>query len=280
MGFKIATFIGLTFFSFSLFGQSQSVVPVAVDYEKLHGLGTIDYLKISASKNVSDTQDYHVFIRVPDNYSNNPDKQYPTLYLLDGGVNFPLFAPYYGFLRFMQDVPEMIIVGISYGSSDWKKGNARSHDYTAPTDQRKHWGGAQQFDHFLATQLMPKVQATYRVDEKKQILFGQSLGGQFALYTSMYGSAPFYAVISSNPALHRNLHFFLQDMKNPASRPRTFVSIAELDDEIYRIPALKWKTFWQNKESDWDLKATDLANHNHLSANPEAFRNGLMWIFE
>lgn len=266
-------FIGLSFCSAALAGNK------GVAWDKLYGMGKVDYFQMDVDKPDDKKQSYHIFVRLPEDLDTSGETIYPTLYLLDGGTNFPLFASYYKYLRFMQDVPSMIIVGISYGTQDWKKGNARSIDFTAPSEQRPIWGGAQRFEHFIVDTLMPALQKSYPVDSKKQILFGQSLGGQFGLYTSMYGRAPFYAVIATNPALHRNLDYFKQPLKQRSDRPKTYIVSAEFDADVFREPALKWQSHWVGKSSEWQRVFVDLPGHNHLSANPEAFRDGLKWVF-
>lgn len=275
-------FLSVLFLCFSadVFAQPSTAKLDPTDYSKLYGLGTVEYFLLTEEKSSSEIQNYHIFVRLPGGYSKGSAKSYPTVYLLDGGTNFPMMAAYYQYLRLMEDLPDMIIVGISYGSDDWKKGNARSFDYTAPADQADHWGGARKFDQFLAKKLMPTIQRKYKVDTKRQILFGQSLGGQFALYNSMYGEAPFYAVIASNPAFHRNLEFFKRPLKPVGKRSMAFVSLAEFDTERFRLPARDWQAFWKKKQAtDWQLQFLELPGHNHLSANPEVFRQGLKWIF-
>lgn len=252
----------------------------AVAWEKLYGLGNVEYVPMQTQKEDGKEQSYHIFVRLPQDMDTSGKTKYPTLYLLDGGANFPLFSSYYHYLYFMEDVPAMIIVGISYGSQDWRKGNARSTDYTAPSKEKEFWGGAKKFEDYIVNELMPKVQAAYPIDVDKQILFGQSLGGQFGLYSSMYGKAPFYAVIATNPALHRNLDFFKRPLRARNDRPKTYIISAQNDAERFRKPALAWQAHWAGKSSDWNRVFVDLPGHNHLSANPAAFRNGLKWVFE
>ena len=265
-------------FSFPLAADQLTVAKQQVAWDKLQGLGDVEYFQLQNTKPGKSAHPYHIFVRLPDEYKQADKESYPTLYLLDGGTNFPLFSAYYTYLRLMQDVPPTIIVGISYGHQDWRKGNDRSHDFTVPSTEREHWGGAAVFEQFLSNTLMPSMQQKYRVDSQKQILFGQSLGGQFALYTSMYGKAPFYAVIASNPALHRNLDYFKQAMNTRETRPKVYVSTAEFDDPIYREPALDWINHWQGQEVEWEHDFVDLKGHNHLSATPMALRNGLKWV--
>lgn len=269
----IGIFSGLLFCSAAVADEQK------VAWDKLFGLRNVEYMQMDTVKPDGNKQAYHIFVRLPNDADRTGKTQYPTLYMLDGGANFPLFASYYHYLRFMEDVPPMILVGISYGTQDWRKGNARSADYTAPSTENAHWGGAPRFEKFIVEKLMPKLQKSYPVDSKKQILFGQSIGGQFGLYTSMYGNAPFYAVIATNPALHRNLDFFKRPLVKRTDRPKTYIISAEFDAERFRGPALEWQKHWEGKSTEWNRVFIDLPGHNHLSANPDAFRNGLKWLF-
>lgn len=258
--------------------STQWAIAKEVPWDKLQGLGHVEYFDIKNKKKADNKAPYHIFIRLPEEYNTSKKQDFPVLYLLDGGTNFPLFAAAYTYLRWMQDVPPMIIVGISYGTHDWRRGNHRSHDYTAPSSEREHWGGAKVFDQFFSEKLMPAIKQKYRVDSAKQILFGQSLGGQFALYSSMYGNAPFYGVIASNPALHRNINFFKRPVVKRNGRPKVFVSIAEFDDPQFKTHSEVWVKYWQKQKIDWDHQFTTLVDQNHLSATPDTLRNGLKWL--
>lgn len=62
---------------------------------------------------------------------------------------------------------------------------------------------------------------------------------------------------------------------------RLFVSSAENDDERFRTPALKWIEHWSAvAPPSWELETMALAGHNHFSAAPAAFRQGLLWLFD
>lgn len=248
-------------------------------WDKLASLANIHSFELQHKPNNKDKQLHHIFVKLPNDYDENKEATYPTLYLLDGDTNFPLIASYYHYLHFVEDVPSMIIVGLSYGSFDWRKGNNRSHDYTVPSKEAEHWGGASKFEKFLSASLLPEMKKRFRVDEKQQILFGQSLSGQFALYSAMYGSAPFYAVIASNPAFHRNLDYFKQDAKQRDDRPQIFITSAEFDDERFKKPLNNWHSHWSKANADWQYSFTHLPRHNHLSATPESVRVSLKTLF-
>ena len=101
------------------------------------------------------------------------------------------------------------------GSDTFEGGNFRSTDYTAPSEERDYWGGAEKCQLFLSSELLPRIENDYRSDSSQRVIFGQSIGGQFVLYTALTESNLFWGHIASNPALHRNLPFFLQQHGKP-----------------------------------------------------------------
>ncbi len=247
-------------------------------FKWLQGLGETRYHRVE-SRLLEQT--YHVFVRLPE--ENEPGKKFPAVYLLDGGITFPLLAGYYRYLRLDEEIPAAIIVGISYGTDDWQKGNMRGRDYTAKADDRPHWGGADNFQNVLREEILFLIETNYSADPSRRIIFGQSLGGQFVLYTAQTAPELFLGYIASNPALHRNLDLFL-NMKPVAAgaqnSPRLFVSSGSEDDPEFREPALKWIQQWRNNEQlPWALETMTLEGQSHFSAAPEAFRRGMRWIF-
>jgi len=249
----------------------------AVDTNFLQGLEATRYHLVE-SEIIG--RNFHVYVSLPDSYEESGDA-YPTIYLLDGGNLFPMLAPYHRYLNFGEEVPEAIVVGISYGADDFENGNYRSTDFTAPSDERDYWGGAADYQSFLSEELMPLLETDYRSDPSQRIIFGQSIGGQFVLYSAMTKPKLFWGHIASNPALHRNLAFYLQehaDYRGP-TQSKLFIASGTKDDPRFREPALGWIDFWRERQGAWQLKAVDLEGHSHMSAPPAAFRQGLRWLF-
>ena len=249
--------------------------PLLADSLKpLTALQDLDYQRFQ-SKTID--HDYHIYIKTPE----NPEKgtKYPTVYLLDGGITFPLLGAYSRYLQLAEDIPELIVVGVSYGTTDWQKGNRRSVDFTAPSKERDFWGGAEQFDQILENELLTYIENNYPADPERRIIFGQSLGGQFVLFEAMYKPGRFWGHIASNPALHRNLEFFQKIPVKSEQPVKLFISRARNDAEQYIKPMNQWVKYWQEKKLPINHKIQWLENHNHFSAAPEAFRNGLIWLF-
>lgn len=257
-----------------------STASSAVETRFMQGLGDTRYQQID-SEIIG--RPYHIFIMLPDGYDQSAEEFYPTIYVLDGGALFPLLSSYYRHLNFGEEIPDAIIVGISYGSASFEDGNYRATDYTAKSSERDYWGGAEKFQRFLSDELLPLIERTYRSRADRRVIFGQSIGGQFVLYTALTMPDLFWGHIASNPALHRNLPFFLQTYGKAASageQSKLFVASGSLDDPRFREPALEWIEHWSNKDDNpWQLKTMNLDGHSHMSAPPASFRQGMTWLF-
>jgi predicted alpha/beta superfamily hydrolase len=242
-------------------------------------LGDVRYFPLQAREL---ERQFHVFVDLPEDYSSTQSR-YPVVYLLDGGNTFPLVAALHHYLRFSEESPAIVLVGISYGADTFRQGNWRQTDFTAPASQRSFWGGAGAFQRLLSEELMPEIESRFRIDPGKRILFGHSLGGQFVLFNALTRPALFHAHIAGNPALQLNLPFFLEwrggDVQ-PTGITQLFVGLSEQELPALRTPLLKWQAHWLGKDtSPWSLEFRILAGQTHMSAVPEVFRQGLHWVF-
>lgn len=247
--------------------------------DRLFGLGRPDTFTL-ASETLE--RDFHIYVRLPQGYQDS-EESWPVIYLLDGGILFPMLVPYHFMLTIDDVAPEAVIVGISYGGLGYSNGNMRSTDYTVAADEVDHYGGAPAFQSFLAAELLPLVDGRYRTDPERRVIVGQSLGGQFVLYSALTKPSLFWGHISINPALHRNLAFFRDYPSRPeAEVTRLFVGAGTLDDQRFRQPALEWIEEWTGREekNQLDLEVASLAGEHHASAAPAAYKAGLRWLFD
>lgn len=204
---------------------------------RLFGMGQPDTFTLTSE---ALERDFHVYVRLPQGYEEF-DEKWPVIYLLDGGILFPMLAPYHFMLTIDELAPDAIIVGISYGGLGFANGNMRSTDYTVASDEVEYYGGAPAFQSFLESRLLPLIDERYQSDPDRRVIVGQSLGGQFVMYTALTRPELFWGHIAVNPALHRNLTFF-RDYQPPtgAERGRLFIGAGTLDDPRFRVPANEW----------------------------------------
>ena len=243
--------------------------------------GLVDIRKHAIeSESVGET--YEFLVALPAGYAESPDRKYPTLYLTDGAALLPMLLGYYRYLYFAEEVPEIIFVALSYSDNDWTMGNNRSHDYSAPSVERDDYGGAADFQAMLRNEIMPLVEGQYRSRGDRRIVYGQSMGAQFVMYTAHTQPDLFWGHIASNPAMHRNVEFFLPDATEISDQPvsRLFVGTAENDDPRFKVPTMQWIEEWSGQpKKPWLLQVESLDGHNHFSAAPASFRRGMKWLF-
>lgn len=139
-------------------------------------------------------------VYLPDSYADSPDRNYPVVYLVDGGVQQD-FLPVAGFAALAGlsgQYQEFILVGVQT--------EVRNHELTAPSrgfrDARLNpvAGGAAQFRRHLLEEVRPMIAANYRVSGEDVIL-GESLAGLFIVETFLRAPDSFTHYIAVSPSL-------------------------------------------------------------------------------
>lgn len=196
MRYNIYIFL-LLFIVSSIFAQA--------DFNKIHALKNVSIKKVY-SENVNDS--FYVYVKLPDGYEEST-KNYPVLYVMDGDLIFPIACGVKHYLVTGEYVPELIIVGIGYGTMDWRMGNGRSRDYTAhPSPGIAFEGGAPEYLKFITNELIPSIDKNYRTKTNERIIVGHSLGGQFVIYSLLNSPQTFSKYIASSPFIFRQKHYY------------------------------------------------------------------------
>jgi predicted alpha/beta superfamily hydrolase len=127
----------------------------------------------------------------------------PMLVVLDGTEDFALASSVMDLTRAeceLKNAP--LVVAIGDGARIDADGNRRGRDYT-PTRSNVSWargeGGAPVFLTFLADEVLPAVQARYRLSDDRA-LFGYSYGGLFAAHALVERPALFSRWILGSPS--------------------------------------------------------------------------------
>jgi len=217
-------------------------------------------------------RDSHILVRLPRSYGES-DRSYPMVLLLDGGILFPMLVPFQLMMEAEGSAEELIVVGVSYGGLGFANGNLRGTDYTAPSADVPYFGGAAAYQDFLADELLPRLQARYRIDASKRLLLGQSLGGQFAIHAALTRPELFATHVAVNPALHANLGYFHALQPQPDAAPSRLVVVLGTEDEPrYRLPALEWLGLRPACPGcSLTLEVLELPGGHHASSAPAAY---------
>jgi predicted alpha/beta superfamily hydrolase len=231
---------------------------------------------------------HRLLIALPPSFRDEPGRRYPVLFVLDGQWDFPLVATLSGGLRFDQVLPELLIVGLSWGGEHPNYDALRADDYL-PTRAKGHdgvekGGGAPRFLAFLQESVFPLLEREYRADAEHRIIAGTSNGGLFALYALFEKPELFWGYVAISPnvgwdaqaifARERAFH-----AAHPALERRVWLSSgsAEWPDYLARETGF----FEQMKSSHYQglaLEVYDVPGERHAGVKPEAYNRALRFI--
>lgn len=229
-------------------------------------------------------QEYELDILLPGGYKNS-NKKYPVLYLMDSQWDFPLAKSLYGQHYFDGFIPEMIIVGITWGGTNPNPDSLRARDYT-PTNEKRlpQSGGADKFLSFIQTELFPFIQSKYRTDTTDRILMGCSLGGLFTMYTLFTHPNMFNSYIAASPAYGWDSEILYKYEKayfesNPVKPARLYMTIGEVERGLPGFQKLS-KFLAERSYKNLQIRSKILENTGHSGTKTEGFGRGMQYAYE
>jgi predicted alpha/beta superfamily hydrolase len=228
-------------------------------------------------------QEYDLHISLPSGYETS-DKKYPVVYLMDSQWDFPLVNSIYGEQYFDGFVPELIIVGVTWGGINPNPDILRARDYT-PTNVsgNQDSGGADQFLDFMKAELFPYIDTNFKTDKQNRTLMGCSLGGLFTMYTLFTHTDMFSNYVAASPAitwdnsvLYRFENIFTQ--KTILKPIRLFMTVGDVEGG--RGTFEKFSAFIQDKKySNLYASSKVLENTGHSGTKSETYSRGLQYVF-
>lgn len=158
-----------------------------------------------------------IYIHCPKTDSDNINKRFPVLYLLDGESHFDMLSQYADYLgRWdVKAIPQMIVVGIvnTKRTRDLTPTvsiiNYFGKPDTAATSWMKPSGGNEEFLQFIHEELMPYVDANYKTQSYK-VLAGHSFGGIASINCLLTHPAMFDAYIAISPSFWWDREYILK----------------------------------------------------------------------
>jgi predicted alpha/beta superfamily hydrolase len=142
-------------------------------------------------------EDRVILVRTPQGYETNK-LAYPVLYMTDGDAHLAHTSSTIEFLARNGRMSEMIVVGIP--NTDRTRDLTPAKATGANAAQFPSGGGADNFLKFIATELIPEIEKSYRV-QPYRVLAGHSLGGLFTIHTLISRPELFNAYVAVSPSL-------------------------------------------------------------------------------
>jgi len=237
------------------------------------------------SETIKDT--FYINVQLPHAYIENPDKRYPTVFLLDGNFYFPMMASIFSQYEIAGLLEPAIVVGIGYKSFA-EMDSLRTRDYlfpaALPSDEINASGGGHLFYDYLIKELLPKIDAQYRTEKNNRALLGHSFGGYFVLYSLLNqlngDKNDFRKFISASPALWYN-DFYLKQLPQLLGKSSDqlgiFISVGKLEDSTWSVNPLKDLTDEIQKRNVQGLEfESRIYNHlDHMDVAILSFTKGL-----
>jgi predicted alpha/beta superfamily hydrolase len=215
-----------------------------------------------------------------------------VVYLLDADRSFGMAKDILEWLNWFQEVPELIIVGIAYGEGTAQWWQRRSRDYMPSKDSTRTWGewplagGGEAFLQFIAQELIPFVDATFRTQGNDRAVAGLSFGGLFAAYVLLSQPDLFnrYIMISP-PFLWDNKAMFkceeVFSRSHDTLNASVYSAVGGLDDrETIIAPWQEFFAILENRNLQ-GLRLTKeiVVGETHISIYPAGFTRGLKCVF-
>ncbi len=229
-------------------------------------------------------QEYQLQIMLPGGYANST-KVYPVVYLMDSQWDFPLVSALYGQQYYDGFIPQMIIVGVTWGGSNPNPDSLRARDYT-PTNVKgtPQSGGADKFLSFMKEELFPFIEKNYRVDKHDRTLVGCSLGGLFTMYALFTHPEMFQRYVAASPAfmwddnvLYQYEKKYAANKSNPSAK--LFMCVGGVEQSV---PGFQKLTDYLNGQhyNSLQIESRVLENTGHSGTKGEGFARGLQYVFK
>lgn len=272
----ISLFVLLLPYMSTMHAQTKESSTVKIPKVEIPGLQLLHLSSAITNK------DYDLYIQLPGGYSDST-KSFPVLFLIDAQWDFSLVQAIYGQQYYDGFIPEMVIVGITWGGKNPDYDKLRAHDLT-PTDigQPGTYGNAQKFHSFITRELIPYIEGRYRIKQNDKTLMGSSFGGLFTLYSMFQEPIVFNRFVLTSPAIQWDNKMIYSLNKSFAEKhkelaAKVFMGIGGYEDVvgfqsfIGEVNAKKYKNF--------DLQTKVIEGMGHSGGKADGYSRGLQAVF-
>ncbi len=272
----------------------QPATANAADKNKEHPAYEIPRSEVRTISSKKLGRSYDLYIKLPPRYGDErmARRTYPLILLTDGPFTFQVAAGVTHMPMNLGGIDHAIIVGLGYARGEGGM-KSRSRDLTpvplGPEARYEH-GGAEKTLSFFETELLPLLEAEYRIDPARRTLVGQSYGGLFGAYALLTRPVLFSGYILTSPSLWfanraifdieeakadarteipAKVYFAIGETEGPATRPgHDMVSQQTMFASTLRRRGIK----------GLEVRDEIIAGATHQTTFPIGLTRGLMWL--
>jgi len=220
-------------------------------------------------------QNRRYMVSLPERYFSN-DRNYPTLYVVDGDFQFQHTSALVTNLSRMGKIPPMIVIGVAnQGQQDY------IYQTTWQSENNSEYGGAELFNEYLEQELVPLIKQKYRTNSQ-QALAGYSLGGLFTTYVMMQKNTSFNAFLAMSPSawfdnnsLAKKLPLHISKAKKLI--PTLFLSVANEEEMGVRKLVDELKKSYKGQQP-WYWQFKTYPDETHFSTAMPALYDALTFL--
>lgn len=279
------TAIFLASVSYQLNAQNDFIKGSIKPFEsKQHITGSLEERYLNSKETNSS---FILYIYLPPTYTDT-QKKYPLMILNDASVSIGLAQSTFDCLTLLQEIPEVIVVGITYPlGGNLEIARNRFRDMT-PTHSAGFdpSGKAGSYIAFIRNELLPYINNNYRVDTTDKCFYGHSLGGLLGAHILVEHPDLFNRYIIGSPSLFWDNFEVVKRLSNKGSVSANSVKaiytyVGGDEGDMMINPLSKFNEFLKIKTGG-NIKTNNQVyqGENHLSVIPAAFSTAVKFVYK
>ncbi len=267
---------------------SQTAPPYVLEDTEVHTLHAAELKR-----------DYQVLVSLPPSYKTST-RRYPVVFVTDAPYAFPLIRAIGKRVGDHGDgLEEFILVGLAYAKGDTPE-FSRRRDYTPietadvglksdmPGRAVQH-GQAEDYRRFIAADVFPLIEKSYRADMTRKVFAGHSYGSLLGLHILFTEPAMFDQYILGSPSLWYGRRIMFEREKAYAAthkdlKARVYFGVGGLEgikpgnknDTVGDMKLLE-KTLNAHHYPGLHTTSHVFEDEDHLTVAPGIITHGLKW---
>lgn len=266
---------------------------------------TLDGTEVRRLRATTLNRDYELYVSLPAAYGAT-QKRYPVIFVTDAPYAFPLLR---SIARRVSDhgerLEDAVLIGLSYAVGD-SPTRSRNRDYTPadivakktanPDQGEGPYGQAEPYRRFIAEEVFPFVERTWRVDMTRKLYIGHSYGSLLGLHMLLTAPTMFDHYALGSPSLWFDRHLMFDAERAVAATGRdlpaqvlmlagAFETVPSRpagsrfnrhDDLVRDMQAFE-KQLKSHRYPGLSVRSEVIADEDHLTVFPALATRALLW---